>query len=205
MKKLLLTSDGLSSRKIKKAFLKLLEKPVAETKVLIIHTLLKKSYIRYVREVKKELQKLGIPRKNIFYANISNNIKPSKFVSKNFDVLYSCGGNTFYILDRIRKTGFDKFIKNYIKKAKLYIGVSAGSIIVHKTIEIAGWGSEADSNDIHLNNLAGLTVTNIAVYPHYHASLKKEIIDFKKTAGYPIKEIKDGQAVLILGNRVRKI
>jgi len=202
MKKMLLTSDGISYRKIMKEAKKLLIKPSDEIKVLIMYALMKKKNLKYLIKIRKQLKNLGIKKKNIFYVNISNNIKPPK---QDFDIIYSCGGNTFYILDRLRKTGFYKFIKNFVNKGGFYIGVSAGSIIVHKTIELAGYGSEGDINEINLKNLDGLNLINIGIFPHYHIALKKEINEFRKNVNYPVKELKDGQALLILGNKVRKI
>ena len=201
MKKLLLTSDGLSSRKIMKEAKKLLTKPAKETRALIIYTLRKKSYIKYVRKVKKHLLKLGIKRKSIFYANISHNITVPK---QDFDIIYSCGGNTFFILNRMRKTGFDKFIKKFIKKGGFYIGVSAGSILVSKNIELAGWDRGWDVNDVGLKNLKGLNLAPAVVCPHFTAKEKKRADSFEK-AHYPIVRLRDRQALLILGNKVKKI
>jgi len=202
MKKLLLTSDGLSNNKLIKEAKKLLTKPANEARALIIYTLRKKSYIKYVRKVKKQLLKLGIKKSNIFYANISNNIKPSK---QDFDIIYSCGGNTFYILDRIKKTGFDKLIKKFVADSGLYVGVSAGSMIVHKTIKGADGGKEGDVNDIGLKNLNALNLTNIWIWPHFRNDLRSEVTDFRKKVSFPVKELRDGEAILILGNNVRKI
>jgi dipeptidase E len=197
MKKLLLTSSGWGSKKIKRELPKLLDKPIDECKVLVMHT------GKFKRKYLKALLSPGLSKKNILYANISNKINPNKF--KDIDIFYSCGGNTFYILDRVRKTGFDKYIKNFINKGKLYVGISAGSIIVHKTIEIAGWGIEADKNLIGLSDLRGLNITNIAIFPHFKNKLKKEVNGFKKNTPYPIVELKDKQALLILGNKKRMI
>jgi dipeptidase E len=201
--KLLLTSDGLTSRKIRKEFLKLLNKPLSENKVLIMHTAKLRRRLYRVNALKKGLIKLGIKRQNITEADISTKINARKYV--NFDVFYSCGGNTFYILDRIRKTGFNKIINNFIKKNGVYVGVSAGSVIVHKTIEIAGWGREGDKNEINLKNLKGLGVTNIAIFPHFKKRLAKEVAEFKKKVNYPVKIIRDRQAIMIKGRTVRMI
>lgn len=199
--KLLLTSNGLSSKKIKKELLKLLIKPAEENKVLIMYTTKSKKYKKSLRKINKQLISLGIKKQNLIYANISRKVgKLSEF-----DVFYSCGGNAFYILDRIRKTSFDKIIKNHIKQEKLYIGVSAGSILVHKTIEIAGWVKWGDINNINLKNLSGLNIINIAVYPHFKKIMKKSVNEFKKKADYPVIEIKDKQAVLVLGNKIKLI
>lgn len=200
MKKLLLTSNGLSSKKIRKEFLKLLEKPIEENKMLVMiskkHRTLKSSI--------KEFTKLGIKRKNIKFVNLRYIRKKIKKI-EDVDIFFSYGGNTFYILDRVRKTGFDKIIKNFVKKGKLYIGLSAGSIIVHKTIESAGYGRDGDPNKIKLKNLKGLNLTNIAIFPHYKNKKKKEIDKFKKKVNYPIIRLKDKQAILILGNKVKNL
>jgi len=198
MKKLLLTSNGLSSRKLRKEFVKLLNKPVEETKVLIMYTQ-RRRYKRHIRKIKRTLVLSGINKKNIILANISKKTKKNY----DFDIFFSCGGNTFYILDRVRKTGFDKIIKKAVKKGKIYISVSAGSIIVHKSIEIAGWGKWGDINEINLKNLKGLNLTNLAIYPHYLKIMKKSVDEFKKKVKYPVKEIRDRQAVLILGNKIK--
>lgn len=200
--KLLLTSDGLTSRKIQKEFLKLLDKPVSETKILVMHIANISRRWKTVRKIIKGLIRLGIKKNNISLVNIR------KKVSKvpEFDVFYSCGGNTFYILDRVRKTGFDKVIKKAVKQGKLYIGLSAGSMIVHRTIEIAGWGERRkDRNKIGLKNLNGLNFTNIAIFPHYKKRLEKEFKGLKKRTSYPVIALEDKQALLIKGKTRRII
>lgn len=194
---MLLTSDGWTSRKIKKSFLKLLDKPVADCKVLVMHTR------KFKRKYMKVLLSTGLSKKNVFFANISKKISPNKF--KDIDIFYSCGGNTFYILDRVKKTGFDKYIKNFVKQGKAYIGISAGSIIIYKTIEFAGWGKEGDRNEIGLENLKGLNIFDVAISPHYHNKLKEEIKEFKKKANYKIQELRDGEAMLVLGKSKKLI
>src|SRR3989344_709499 len=55
------------------------------------------------------------------------------------DVIYVTGGNTFYLLDWVKKSGFDKVVRNFVNKGKIYIGASAGSYIACPTIEQAYW------------------------------------------------------------------
>jgi dipeptidase E len=207
MKRLLLTSSGLrwkGSLKLRKEFLKLLDKPSEEIRVLVIRTVRRREDLKRINKVIKALKKAGIQKKNIIDANISKNIKNNKFKEK-FDVIYFCGGNTFYILDRTRKTGFDKLIKQHINQGRLYVGVSAGSIIVHKTIEPAGVGKFGDKNDINLKNLTGLSLVNFAIFPHYKKYQEKEIKEFEKKANYKCFRLKDKQAILIKGNKLKKI
>lgn len=201
--KLLLTSDGLTSKKIRKEFIKLLDKAPSENKVLIIHTAKLRRDFGYIKEIKRTLIKLGIKKEYIIELDINKKINTKKY--RNFDIFYSCGGNTFYILDRVKKTGFDKVIKNFIRKNRLYIGVSAGSIIVHKTIEIAGWGKEGDKNEINLKNLRGLNIIDIAIFPHYKKRLAVEVKEFRKRGDYPIITIRDKEAIIIKNKKIKII
>ena len=131
--------------------------------------------------------------------------EPQKDFSS-YGVIYVCGGNTFVYLDRIRKTGLDQFIVNSVRSSRsIYVGVSAGSIIAGPSIEIAGWGSQGDSNDVGLRNLEGLNLTNMVIYPHYTEELKAEVDEFKQKYGYLVQELKDNQALRLSYSNIDKL
>jgi dipeptidase E len=207
MKQMLLASSGPSSSKnIKKIFLRLACKTPEKIKVLaMICPRNKIREITYPKWIREDLRKLGIFPKNITFVNINKNVSAENFKELEFDVFLSWGGNTFLILDRVRKTGFDKFIKRIVNKGKFYFGSSAGSIIVFKTIEIAGFGSEGDENPIKLKNLKGLNLFDTAIFPHYHKELRKEVLEFKKKVKYKVQELRNGEAILVLGKRKKLI
>ena len=48
---------------------------------------------------------------------------------RQYDVVYLCGGNTAYLLERINDTGFAESLLEYIHGNGVVLGVSAGSII----------------------------------------------------------------------------
>jgi dipeptidase E len=201
MKRLLLTSDGLSSRKIRKEFLKLLDKPADETRVLVMHTANTRRRWRTVRRIAEGLKDLGIRKENILLVNIRHDAPRAP----GFDVFYALGGNTYYILDRVRKTGFGSVIKKAVGQGKLYIGLSAGSMIVHKTIEFAGWGTDRGDNEIGLRDLRGLNLTDVAIFPHCNKKRSKGVALFRKNTPYPIVGLKDGQALEVIGNKTKII
>ncbi len=147
---------------------------------------------------------IGFNIKNIVNFNICRN-KSIKNLSNDIDVIYLLGGSTYYILDRLRKLGIDKMIKKFANKGGVFIGISAGSIIAGKDVKIAGWGSEADSNDIGLKDLRGLGLTDIAVFPHYKLKLKNEVKEFREKVDYPVFELRDGEALAIAGNKINKV
>ena len=48
--------------------------------------------------------------------------------------------------------------------------------------------------------MSGFSFTNTAVFPHFKNELKEEVEEFRKKANYPVIELTDNQALLIIGN-----
>ena len=113
-----------------------------------------------------------------------------------FDIIFVAGGNTFYLLDRARKSGFIKVAKELVKQGKIYIGSSAGSYIACPTIEAASW-KHADRNISGLTDLSALNLVNFVLTAHYEESLKECIEEKKKTCQYPVIILTDKQMVVV--------
>jgi len=130
--KLLLTSTGFSNPKIGDFFLEAIGKEPKNIRVAFIPTASRtEEELFYARESKNELLDLGIV--DIVEFGLESNLSTDAF--SNYDVIYVCGGNTYYLLKMIYQSGFDEAIKNF---SGLYVGVSAGSIVVGPSIEVAG-------------------------------------------------------------------
>ncbi len=191
---LYLTSTGLENEYVSERFKKIiLKKDISNVSFLIISVQDNNSDAFYLQKTKDELNKIGAVDIEVFA------LGDKPFIpTKEYDVIYVCGGNTFVYLDRIKKTGLDKFIVDSVKgNRSIYVGVSAGSIVAGPDISIASWGSEGDSNDIDLKDLSGLGLTNIVVSPHYRDELKSELDEFKKTYEYQVYELTDDQALCL--------
>ena len=199
MTKLLLTSTGLANQNITNQFLQIIDKPVSQIKIIFVPTAARsEEELKYVNESKKELIDLGILENNIKTINLD---KPVSFQEvEDFDVIYVCGGNTFYLLKKVRETGFDKVIIEFVKTGKLYFGVSAGSILVCPNIDIA---SPFDKNDVNLTDLTGLNLTDVIVSPHYCEEEKSIIDEFKKKSQYKVVPLTDNQALLVLDGETK--
>ena len=57
------------------------------------------------------------------------------------DIIFVGGGNTFYLLQELRRSGADKIVAQEVNKGKLYIGESAGAVIACSGISVTapGW------------------------------------------------------------------
>ena len=199
MTKLLLTSTGLANQNITNQFLQIIDKPVSQIKIIFVPTASRTDEeIKYVHESKKELLDLGILENNIKILNLDSPVSFQEV--EDFDVIYVCGGNTFYLLKKVRETGFDKIIIEFAKTDKLYFGVSAGSILVCPNIDIA---SPFDENDFNLTDLTGLNLTDVIVSPHYKDEEKTIIDDFKKKSQYEVVPLTNEQALLVIDGETK--
>ncbi len=195
--KLLLTSAGLVNENVKNFFISQFDRLDNKTACIVTSGRNEEEQF-YINGSIKELEDLGI---KVIEFNIA---KHESFVNfPEYDIYYVCGGNTFYILDRMRKTGVDKILIKAVKNNKFYIGVSAGSIIPGPDIEVAGLG---DHNDINLEDLTGLKLTNLIVTPHYNQKEEKDVEEFKaKRKGETVIAITDDQAVFVENGKYKII
>jgi len=197
MKKLLLTSAGLSNQNIRNEFLDLLEKPASETRIVLIPTASRtEEELKYVEESKEELIETGIKRENIKILDLDHKIIYKDV--KRFDVIYVCGGNTFFILHKVRENNFDKVIERFVNEGKLYIGVSAGSIIATPSI-----ATSSDENDIGIKDLTGLKLVDVLIKPHYNEDKKSIIEEYRKKFPYKIVPLTDNQALVVRNGKMK--
>ncbi|NMC36139.1 type 1 glutamine amidotransferase-like domain-containing protein [Candidatus Beckwithbacteria bacterium] len=196
MNKFLLTSAGFINPTISKFFLKTISKPVKDIAVLFIPTASRtKEELQYVEESKQELLDLEI--KTIQVYDLDYELKPEQI--KIYDVVYVCGGSTFYLLNKMREVNFKKSLQNY---QGLYVGVSAGSIVMGPDIEVsAPW----DENVVSMQDTTGLEFVDFVIVPHYQRKDKTIVDKLVQNAKYKIKTITDNQAIFIEGNKAKLI
>ena len=144
--------------------------------------------------------------KNIFAANNYNyeeldldgkNEQWLRDYMNDFDVVYVQGGSTFYLLNSIRKSGFDKVLKDLVPKGLYYIGASAGSYVACPTIEMATWKDPDKYDRCGITDFTGMNLVpfclSVHYMPEYKEVLKEKIKDFK----YPVHILTDEQAILV--------
>lgn len=202
--KLLLTSAGWEEAPvIGKEFLKLVNKKPSEIRILLVMTPLK--YPRkniYIKRLFRRLKVVDIPERNITFFKLDK--KANKDNLKDVDAIFVLGGNTFDYLDRIRKTGLDKLIKNFVKNGGVYLGLSAGSYVACPTIEAASW-KYADENEIGLKNLKGLNLVPFLITAHFDQKSRPIIEEAAKNTKYKVISLTDKQAILVKGRSTKII
>ena len=172
MKKIILTSCGIIEEELKKKFYEIINKEdISNKKVLYITTASdgeNDSDKSWMDNEFKTILDLGFRKDNINEYKIGK----SEIDIKDYDVIYMMGGNTFYLMDRIRKYGFDEKIKKAIEDGTVYIGSSAGSIILGSSIEFA---LPFDDNNVNMTDFTGIGLVDGIIIPH--ANRKEKFIN----------------------------
>ena len=126
--RVLLTSAGLETEEIKECFVDMAGKEMSLVKALFIPTAaINADAIGVLPKCMNDLLKCGILDKNIDVYDMHEKMEFEKL--QQYDVVYLCGGNTNYLLERINATKFNQSLIEYINSNGLVIGVSAGSLI----------------------------------------------------------------------------
>ncbi len=118
----------------------------------------------YVGSARKAFQKMGVIIDELDISQSSSNEIANKLEQN--DYIYISGGNTFFLLQELRKKEADKIIIEQIASGKIYIGESAGSMIVAPDIEYV-----KDMDDCKvatdLDTFSALGVIDFYPLPHY--------------------------------------
>lgn len=126
-------SEGGQKQNIVNCFLKMLDKPINKAKILFIPTAAIDEEAKKMADLCwQELIRIGAKKDNIRIYNIGEAITENEAML--FDVIYFTGGDTVYLLRRIKEAGFDSIIKKMAYANKVYVGVSAGSMIASPNI-----------------------------------------------------------------------
>ena len=132
--RVMLTSCGLETEKIKAAFLDLLNKKPEDTSALFIPTAaIDADAIDVLPKCMNDLLKCNIPKENITVFDLHKNMTLEELMK--FDVVYLTGGRTAYLLERINDTGFRDSIAAYIQNNGIVLGVSAGSLVFANNLD----------------------------------------------------------------------
>lgn len=124
------------------------------------------------------------------------------------DIVLVAGGDTFYLMEKLKESRADKIIKEFVERGGIYIGSSAGSIICCPTIEGA---EEFDNPNLapKLDNFNGLGIFRNVIIPHaqkekYFERIRRatERLESKGFKVYPLTDddvlFFDGNSYIIL-------
>lgn len=189
--KLILSSCDFKNENSKQFIIDNIPKPLEEIKVLFMpdecaskkEILSDKFYDRLVS--------YGFKRENI---TVLNYYRADEFKNLDIDMLYLSGGNTFSIMHRIKKHGFDTAMINYIKNGVIYVGGSAGAHIVSANIEHV---MKYDQNTIKIDEFSGLNLFDGILVCHFSNERQAHSEALKQEGKYSVITLENDQSLLI--------
>ncbi|MEG0485980.1 MAG: Type 1 glutamine amidotransferase-like domain-containing protein [Oscillospiraceae bacterium] len=157
----------------------------------------------YVSSGRKALEKLGVIVDVLDVSTATANEIQDK-LRKN-DFIYITGGNTFFLLQELKRSGADKIIEEEVNKGKLYIGESAGAIVVSQS---ALYAQKMDSvkKAPALTQYDALGLVDFYPVPHYEsAPFKRAAQAMIDTYSSTLKLIpmRNQEAILIEDDEIR--
>lgn len=199
MKKLFLSSSFCDVSKYLKAFYG--DELKGKTVTFIPTASIVEEYRGYVENDKKAFAELEI---DVEILNIEQKTEQeiAETLSRN-DFIYVSGGNTFYLLQELIKSKSNKLISEQINNGKLYIGASAGSIILSPNIEYIE-GVDDKTKAPELVDYSGLGVIDFYPLPHYKNEPFTESIEniFEKYRNQiPLIPISNSQVIEYKNNK----
>ncbi len=138
------------------------------------------------------LSEFGFLRENIY---IFNYFAPTDFDINNcIDIIYISGGNTFGTLKRIRETGADKIILDYLSHGAIYIGGSAGAHIASRSIEHI---VKYDIDTFGLTDYSGLNLFDGILICHYSDLRQNDYISLTERGEKNVIKLRDQDFIII--------
>ncbi len=155
-------------------------------------------HIKYSKEL---LSKMGLIVDELEISTATHSDIVNKL--ENNDYIYVAGGNTFFLLQEMNKSGAGNLIKTQINAGKLFIGESAGAILLAPDIE---YSKDTDNPHVapQLKTFEALNIIDFYPVPHYKNDPLKEAVEIvisKYSTELPLVPFSNSQAILVMGKK----
>ena len=200
MRKLFLSS---SFRDVAKLFSEFAGEDIEGKTVTFIPTASRpEKVVFYVGAAKKAFEKLGVVVDELDISAAALGDIKSKIV--NNDYIYISGGNTFFLLQELKRTGADQIIVDQVNRGKIYIGESAGAMIASPNVEYAKDMDDADKAP-DLSSFDALNLLDCYPLPHHTNFPFKKVVEgiiAKYGTNLKLCPISNSQAIMVKGTTV---
>jgi dipeptidase E len=162
MAKILLTSNGFYTNQIITSFLNFTDGERSHLKSVIITTASEqKERNKYAIKAKNDFHEMGFKIADFIDIEYED---PSRLTQ--YDVIYISGGNPYYLLFHLKKSGADRILSHLAERNIIIVGVSAGALSLGPNINVVNYFTPR-MNHIGLKDFTALGLTDKLIFPHY--------------------------------------
>ena len=206
--KLILCSEGFSTKEIVDKCEELVGKPKSSINVAVIneaYAVEENNLHGVIKNLNKVKDNFG---GNLELVNLlALDIQAIKERSLKSDVIFILGGHTDYLMSVFNKSEFSKLLPELLR-SKVYVGSSAGSMVLGKRLS-----ADAYEEIYHEQSIYGinkyLEFVDITIMPHLdnpHFANRKEILqDASRKHSGTIYGLRDDSAIVVEGNKLSTI
>ena len=186
---------------------KFLNEKTESKKILFIPTATNvDEYKKYIHLTQKVFEDFGYEVENFDISIFSEETVKEKISETK--IVFISGGNTFYLLQELKKKNLISYLREKIENGLLYIGESAGSVITAPNI---GYADIVDDKALatELNDYTGLNLVDFYVVPHFEeepfVESSRKVVELYKDK-LDLKVINNKEVVLVENDdfRIRK-
>lgn len=200
MKKLFLSSSFADVAELLPQF----ESNLSGKTVTFIPTASKvETVVFYVNEGKKALEQMGLTVVELDISTATAAEITAKL--RGNEIIYVTGGNTFFLLQELKRTGADQLIVDEVNAGKLYIGESAGAMVAAANIAYAQ-GMDSVEKAAELETFDALGLVDVYPVPHYtnppFTKSAQKIVD-TYSSSLNLSPIRNSEAIMVTGDDVQ--
>jgi len=123
------------------------------------------------------------------------------------DVVYLAGGNTFYFLHHLQRSGLASVLQRFAARGGVLAGMSAGAHLLTPHIGLAGYPPfDRDENDVRLPRCEqeALGLVGFEFFPHYRHSprYRRALAAYARREGNVLYACRDGGGLVVEDDRI---
>lgn len=208
--RLLLTSSGITNKTIEDALIRLLDKPVKDCHITFVPTAanIEKGDKSWLVDDMHNIKAMGFSTFDIIdISAVGKDMWLPSF--ENADLLVFGGGNVSHLHQWIHTSGLDTILPDLLK-TKVYMGISAGSMVTAKTITLSSAQLLYYENTGNKNEINGLGFVDFEIRPHLNSEWFPKVTiehleQLTKGLGHPVYALDDNTAVQVIDDEIRVV
>ena len=113
------------------------------------------------------------------------------------NILMIGGGNTFDLLNRLKKSGLIETIKQFCNKENyIAAGFSAGALVLSPNIQVCNYHT-LDENLCSLSELDSIGAVDFELFVHFHDDLQTKLETYRAITGNDVRSISDNDFIVV--------
>lgn len=202
----LLTSSGLQADVVQDAFVRMLPQQPSALRAVIVTTasVQWKERNKHAVCTQDYLSTLGFTCCNF----LDVETEPAESL-RGYDVIYLNGGNPFFLLHHLRRSGAGNILKEMLGGRLLLVGASAGAVVLGPSLAVVN-EFDGDLDTYGVTDYRGLELINFVVMPHLNRwneepTFAAKFRHFQALTPFPVLGIADNEALLVAENSIIRI